>query len=72
MKRNGKIISWHIFTDHKDEYPRTLKEANDIWKEWRKGGVQNIRLYRLVSNDTNDTDDIVEEDCIRSIGGFPY
>lgn len=49
MKKSHKTIEWHIFTDGKDEYVSTIKEAKTIWNEWKKDGYTNIRLYKLVN-----------------------
>lgn len=72
MRKNGKIISYHVFTDGVDEYPGTLKKANEIFRKWKADGAQNIRIYKLTSEDTLDIDDVPEEEHVRSIGDFPF
>ena len=66
-----KRISYHVFTDNKDDFVKTLKEANDIWRKWKKDGAKNIRIYKQTSDIPDEGDD-VEEEYIRGIGDFPY
>lgn len=63
-----KRITYHIFTDGKDEYLDTLKEAFQLWRAWRKYGADNIRLYKLIYDD----EEFYDEDCIKAIGQWPY
>ena len=75
MKKTYKNIEWHIFSDGVDEYTETLKEANEIWREWKKDGYTNIRIYKnyLEYDDIEkcwNTTDI--EEGYRAIGAWPY
>ena len=60
--------TYHIFTDGKDEYFDKLCDALKLWRAWRKYGAENIRLYELIY----DNDEIYDENCIKSIGSWPY
>jgi len=65
------VKSYHVFTDYKDMFVNTRKEAEQIYKKWRDvDGYNNIRLYQDVSN-TKSNDDI-EEIYIKGRGSFPW
>ena len=69
-----KRICWHIFTDNKDEYVQTLKEADEIWKFWKSDGERNIRIYKLTKPDSIEFDDNCDpwdEEYYRGIGEWP-
>lgn len=69
MKKLKKLKkSYHIFTDGKDEYFEKLEDALKLWRAWRKYGADNIRLYELLY----DKDEFYDENCIKSIGAWPY
>ena len=57
---------YHVFTDNKDEYPSTLKEANKIY-QYFKEAYRCARLYKLVYIDGEmDT-----EEYIKGFGDYP-
>jgi uncharacterized membrane protein len=65
------VTSYHIFTDNKDEFVSTRKQAEEIYKYWRDvEGMNNIRLYKNTSDDT--LDDEVEEEYIKGRGNYPW
>lgn len=55
---------YHIFTDNKDSYSDTLKEAKKQYQQWKKEGYTNLRIYRLYA-------DSEEEDYVKGEGCFP-
>ena len=60
-------VRYHCFTNERDEYVLTLKEAKAILKVWRKEGFSNYRVYK----DT-ECDGIFEDGvCIISVGAWP-
>lgn len=59
--------TYHVFTDHKDEYVDTLKRARELFKSFKKD-YRCARVYRLVEDEENGN----TEDCIMSYGEYPY
>jgi hypothetical protein len=72
MKKPYKIL-YHSFTDRRDNWHETLKEAKAQIKEWKKEGEVNLRIYK----ETYDTKEEYEEggetveDCVYSVGAWP-
>ena len=63
-------VQYHCFTNERDEYVLTLKEAKIIIKAWRKEGFTNYRVYR--DTEWNENDGTFEDgDCIISVGAWP-
>jgi len=63
-----KTITYHVFTDGKDEYIKKLSDARKLVSAWRKYGADNIRIYKLIYED----EEFYDEDCIYSLGQWPY
>lgn len=62
---------FHIFTDNKDNYTDTNKEAMEYVKHLIKEGYENIRVYHQTEWD--EENGIFEDgDCIYSLGEYPY
>jgi len=59
---------YHVFTDNKDEYVKTLKEARNIIKIWKAKGFENLRIYR----EEFDEEECIDENCVYSFGEWPY
>lgn len=84
MTKTWEDLTLHMFTDGTDMYfPYTrngtegygeaLEKANKLKDEWIKKGVENIRIYDVRAyNDPRDGEICEDEDCIFSIGDFPY
>lgn len=65
------VTSYHIFTDNRDEFVSTRKQAEEVYKSWRDDdGYTNIRLYKLTSDD--ELDDEVKEEYIKGRGNYPW
>lgn len=70
-KKSHKNIVWHVFTDGLDDWVNTLAEAQKIFSMYKAEGYENIRIYR----ETYESGKFLEqqaEDCIKSLGNFPY
>lgn len=65
-----KVKTYHVFTDERDEWVNTLKQAKLIVNEWKEEGYINFRIYEETSE--YNIDDEVQEDCIYSEGNFPW
>lgn len=70
MKPPKKLIAYHAFTDGKDEYLSTRKEAMEVIRKWRTNGEVNLRVYKII--DIEGSDEHVTETLIYSKGEFPY
>jgi len=58
---------YHTFTDNKNVYVKSRKEANQVVLQWKKEGFKNIRIYKeVVINDEND------EVLVYAKGDFPW
>lgn len=61
---------YHVFTDGIDEWVRTLKEAYNIIRLWKKDGYYDFRIYKETRwDELNGL--FIDEDCIHAIGNFP-
>jgi len=67
VKPKVKIV-YHIFTDDKDYYAQTKKEAYKIYKKLCKEH-DNVRLWTM--EDDNYGEDLNTLDCIERKGDFP-
>jgi len=59
-------LHYHVFTNGRDAYPDTLKEARQIFKQYKQD-YGCARLYATLE----DGKDILDENCLASYGGFP-
>jgi len=58
---------YHTFTDNKNVYVKSRKEANKVVLQWKKEGFKNIRIYKeVVINEEND------EVLVYAKGDFPW
>lgn len=60
-------IQYHIFSDYKDEWCDTLREARALFNEWAKA-YGCARLYA----ETYENGEIASEDCLLSVGSYPW
>ena len=63
------VTTYHVFTDQRDEFVKTRKEADAIYKNWRDDGFVNIRLYKEQSDKDGEE---VEENYVKGCGEYPY
>ena len=61
---------YHVFTDSRDEWVKTLKEAHSIIKKWKKEGYYDFRIYKETRWDEFEGL-FMDEDCIYTVGNFP-
>lgn len=77
-----KYFYYHVFTDNEDAYFNILKlgedlarkQAFDLKDEWVKDGCERVRVY-IVEEEEDYRDgaiDKIREDCIFSLGDYPY
>jgi hypothetical protein len=64
----AKIV-FHAFTDKKDEYLNTYKDAKEVLETWKKEGYENLRLWTMEDNGPGS--DPIDLDCLIQIGDFP-
>lgn len=62
---------YHVFTDGYDNWFKTLKEAKKAIEQLKLEGHENLRIYKETNWD-NQEGIFTDEDCIYSIGNFPY
>lgn len=67
----SRITSYHVFADYKDEWTSTRKQAEEVYRQWRDEGHNNIRIYKCIS-DTDYPQDETEEQYIKGRGDFPW
>lgn len=61
---------WHVFTDGRDEWVKTLREAKEIVKVWKAEGFTDIRIYK--ETEWNKEEGLfTREDVVYSVGSFP-
>jgi hypothetical protein len=66
--KEGEVYDYHVFADGVDDYVETYKEAYTIFKDLKKEGYGNIRIYIEVFEDG----EMVYEDYVKGIGDFPF
>jgi len=68
---------YHVFTDNKDEYTDTIKEAKEVIKEWRKEHSDNntfnwrIALAGEYWEDGEPTGDFAIEETLYGARDWP-
>lgn len=69
MESGEVVVTYHAFTDERDEWFSTLDEAKVCIEDWRKEGFINLRIYK--EERTPDGEEI-DESCIFADGGYPW
>lgn len=86
--KTAEFHYYHIFTDNKDEYiniekesilphinkASALKMVMEMISKWKESGAENIRVYEVEEwEDYRDGNvELIKEDCIYSIGNYPF
>jgi len=60
-------VSYHVFTHARDEWFDSYSEALALFEQWAKT-FGSARLYE----ETYIADDMDNEDCLMSVGEFPW
>lgn len=63
-----KKINYHIFSHNRDEYTTDLEEANEIFKTFVAEN-DSARLYKEIRDGEGE---LLEENCLKSHGDYPY
>ena len=71
--KNPYKIQFHTFTNNKDNWYSNLNDAVKKIKEWHRDGYIDLRIYLEIYETENDYEECSAiENCIFSIGNFPY
>ena len=62
-------VDW--FADNIDDWCDTLKQAQDIYKEFKRDGYTNIRIYKESWSNIGTSYEQCDENYYQGIGNFP-
>lgn len=65
---NLTYITYHVFTNERDEWFANYKEALSQFEEWVKE-FGTARLYEEVREKKDD--EVLDENCLKSVGEYP-
>ena len=56
---------YHIISDHKNEYLSKLKDVKSTLIKWQNNGESHINVYKIVTEDLDSDEIMVNEESIR-------
>lgn len=56
---------YHLISDHKNEYLGKIEEVRSTISKWKKDGESHINVYKIVTEDLDSDEIMLNEESIR-------